>query len=488
VGGGIALYSIYQGSDRILATFEKQAWEITAIISSNIANELYYLNLAEASLRLQATRVNPDVRQTYVMDLDGRVLIDGTRENVLRDEKLADPFSNKVLLSDHWISGIERDTLKIGGPILLADGKRIGYLQVGFSLGRIHQIIEDTTRTSLYITLICLGIGAILAVILSTGFTRPILSIVRASKEIGEGKLDTRLDIKRGDELGVLADSINHMAANLSSLYNELRNQTIELDRANKVKMEFLSVTSHELRTPLNVVMGYVGMIHDKILGEINPEQEQALGKVLRQSEHLLTTINGVMEVTKIEAGAVVVENQEVKPRDLLEDLRSCYDLPLDKEVTLTWNYPPELPPIKTDSGKLRQILQNLIDNAIKFTDKGHVTVAARCVIAECAGNGTEGNGRNGFLEFRVTDTGIGIPEELLPAIFDRFRQGDSSETRSHGGVGLGLYIVKNFTELLGGKVDVESQPGKGSTFSVLIPNEKQAAHDQGPLGRTLGS
>jgi signal transduction histidine kinase len=216
--------------------------------------------------------------------------------------------------------------------------------------------------------------------------------------------------------------------------------------------------------------MGYVGMIHDRILGEINPEQEKALGKVLRQSEHLLTTIDGVMEVTKIEAGAVVVERQEVKPRDLLEDLRSWYDLPLDKEVTLTWDYPPELPPIKTDSGKLKQILQNLIDNAIKFTDKGHVTVSARRVTTECARPTAEGNGQNGFLEFRVTDTGIGIPEELLPSIFDRFRQGDSSETRSHGGVGLGLYIVKNFTELLGGKVDVESHPGKGSTFSVALP------------------
>ncbi len=272
------------------------------------------------------------------------------------------------------------------------------------------------------------------------------------------------------------------IAIHNSQLYEQTQQQAVELEQANKVKDQFLSVISHELRTPVNVIMGYTAMVKAGSLGEINSEQERALGKVANCTGELLAMINGILQVTLIEAQKVKVENHEFNLGHFLDDLRSGCELPLDKELTLRWEYSSDPAVITADSRKLNHILQNLINNAVKFTDRGLVTVSAKIL----AGSGREttagdeearvghqqpGNGaREGSIELKVADTGVGIESEKLPIIFELFRQGDSSETRLHGGVGLGLYIAKTFTELLGGKIEVESEEGKGSTFTVTIP------------------
>jgi len=265
------------------------------------------------------------------------------------------------------------------------------------------------------------------------------------------------------------------IAIHNSEVYEEMAKLAADLSRSNKVKDEFLSVMSHELRTPLNVVMGYTGMIRDGLLGEINPEQEKALGKVISRARDQLTMISSILQATQLEAEGVRVERHEVSLKDFLDDLRSSYTIPLGKEISLVWDYPSDLPVINTDGEKLKHILHNLINNAMKFTARGHVTVSARCL----TGAGMDASGKrqaasNGFeaVQIAVADTGIGIAKELFPVIFERFHQVDSSETRKYGGVGIGLYIVKKFTELLGGKVELESEEGKGSTFTVTIPCE----------------
>ena len=238
----------------------------------------------------------------------------------------------------------------------------------------------------------------------------------------------------------------------------ERKRNLADLEKSDRVKTEFLGFVSHELRTPLNAIVGYTNMLQDEALGEINHEQEQVLGKILRHSHNLHVMINSLLEATKIGAGAVDLKIHELQLVKFLDELKSCYTLPLDKEVGLIWDYPPELPFIRTDSGKVRHILQNLINNAIKFSPKGHVTISARCL------SGTK------TVEFKVEDTGVGIPKELLPVIFEMFRQVDSTHTTPSGGVGLGLYIVKQFTELLGGEVEVESEVGRGTAFTVVLP------------------
>jgi signal transduction histidine kinase/HAMP domain-containing protein len=247
------------------------------------------------------------------------------------------------------------------------------------------------------------------------------------------------------------------VALESARLVEQIKNQAVELEKANKVKGEFLGFVSHELKTPVGTVMGYTEMLKDGVFGETTLEQRKTLEKVTTYCRDLVSMIDGLLQATRIEAGAIKLEREEVAVIDFLDELKLVYSVPLNRELALTWDYPSELPAIKTDREKLKHILQNLISNAIKYTDKGNVTISVRV---------KEG----GSVEFTVEDTGIGIPEELLPVIFEMFRQADRSKNGSRGGVGLGLHIVKKFTELLGGTVEVESEVGKGSTFTVTVP------------------
>jgi signal transduction histidine kinase len=241
----------------------------------------------------------------------------------------------------------------------------------------------------------------------------------------------------------------------------DLQQKTSELERANKAKDEFLSIVSHELRTPLNVVIGYSAMLQEGILGEVNPKQEEVLGKMLDRANDQLKLINSILQATQIGAGTVSVIRENVSLKEFIEELKSRYDFPFKKEITLQWQYSSELPLLNTDSDKLKHILQNIIDNAIKFTEKGRIIVSVQSM------------SESGTIEFKVTDTGVGIPKAMQPVIFEMFRQVDSSENRPFEGVGLGLYIVKKLAEILGGKVEVESEEGQGSTFIVTLPSER---------------
>jgi GAF domain-containing protein len=241
-----------------------------------------------------------------------------------------------------------------------------------------------------------------------------------------------------------------------NKLYDELKQKLGELQRANKVKDEFLSVMSHELRTPLNVVIGYASLIREGMLGPTNIEQGKALDKLVLRTHELLTMITGILYAASIEANEVRVDLIHFALGGLLDQVRRAYAAPLSKPVALEWNYPADLPVIRSDPDKIRWILQALVDNGIKFTDSGRVAVTAR-VVGE-------------WMELQVSDTGIGISEEKLALIFDKFRQADGSETRRYGGIGLGLYIAQSFTRLLGGTIEIDSAPARGSTFTVKLP------------------
>ena len=248
-----------------------------------------------------------------------------------------------------------------------------------------------------------------------------------------------------------------------AQLYEQIRRQALDLERSNKIKDEFLGVMSHELRTPISVVMGYTGMLREKVLGDINPRQDKVLETIMSRTSDQLALVNNILYAALLETHQLKSDSRVVNLKDLLGQLRDTYSKPLKKEPALHWDYPAETLAINIDASKVKHILQNLIDNAMKFTSKGQVTISATI--------GQEATDRRRpWVEFKVADTGVGIPEEHLPFIFDKFRQADSSETRPYGGTGMGLYIVKQFTELLGGTLEVESQPGKGSTFTVRIP------------------
>lgn len=261
------------------------------------------------------------------------------------------------------------------------------------------------------------------------------------------------------EEISFLSSFADRVALAIynASLYKEMEKLAGELALANKVKDEFMSVMSHELRTPLTALIGYAQLLCDGALGMINERQNKALQKMLNRSKDLMNLIDNILMATRIEAEAVQQIRDFVELKDFLQKLELEYMDLLENDLILNWDYPPELPAIQTDSRKLKQILENLIGNAIKFTGKGKVTVQVRQIAGKA-------------VEFKVIDTGVGIPQDALSLIFERFRQVDSSNTRPHSGAGIGLFVVKKFTELLGGTVQVESEMGKGSTFTVRLP------------------
>jgi signal transduction histidine kinase/DNA-binding response OmpR family regulator len=238
-----------------------------------------------------------------------------------------------------------------------------------------------------------------------------------------------------------------------------------EMAKSNKVKDEFLSVMSHELRTPVTIITGYTALIQDGMFGEVNQEMKKALSTVISRADDLLGLVDSILEATTIETGKALLRIEEVDVKDFVQYLKSTLRYPLNKDITVQWDYSADLPVIKTDAGKLKHILQNLIDNAIKFTEKGFVTIAVNY------------SRETQELKFSVADTGIGISPESWDMIFEKFVQADSSSSRPHEGVGLGLYIVKKLTELLGGTVEVKSELGKGSCFTAKVPTSDTSLH-----------
>jgi signal transduction histidine kinase len=178
----------------------------------------------------------------------------------------------------------------------------------------------------------------------------------------------------------------------------------------------------------------------------------------LTSSDDLLDLVMTLLEAAAIDANDVRLKREEVGLSPLLAQLKASLRVPGDKELEIVWDYPADLPVVMTDGGKLKQVLHNLIDNAVKFTDRGRIQVSSRPVP----------QGKQ--VQFEVFDTGAGIPSDALPMIFEKFQQLDSSVTRPYAGLGLGLYIAKKFTELLGGKLSVSTELGKGSEFTVALP------------------
>ena len=230
-----------------------------------------------------------------------------------------------------------------------------------------------------------------------------------------------------------------------------------ELARANSLKNDFLATMSHELRTPLNIIMGYTDLLLEGDFGVLTEDQRKSLYSVGHSARELLSLISATLDVSRMEAGHMPVETDAVDMEELLEELQQETQREGRKEgLSFLWRVEPTLPIVYTDRTKLKVIIKNLLSNAIKFTTSG--TVAIHAVRREAG------------IEICIRDTGIGIAPETMPVIFDMFRQGDSSDTRRYGGVGLGLYIVRRLLDLLHGTVSVESIVGQGSTFRICIP------------------
>ncbi|HUF28981.1 MAG TPA: ATP-binding protein [Gemmatimonadaceae bacterium] len=270
---------------------------------------------------------------------------------------------------------------------------------------------------------------------------------------------------------GQLEERIRAATADLAEQNARLQWQSRELEKANRLKSEFLASMSHELRTPINALIGYTALMLDRIYGDLTGKQEEGLRRIQASAQHLLALINDILDLAKIEAGKMPMHLEETSLQHLIGEITQQIEpLVRKKQLEYRCDVPANLAPMFTDRVKVKQILLNLLSNAVKFTHKGHVALTAVPI--------------DDLIRIDVSDTGIGILPRDLEAIWEDFRQLDQSRTREYGGTGLGLSITRKLVERLGGTVTVTSTPGDGSVFSVVLPlrSPSASAEDRSPF------
>lgn len=352
-------------------------------------------------------------------------------------------------------------------------GTLIGVVAVDHPAARAHPALW----TNLALSLLAGALAGILAILVFYLITQklvlsPVRELTLVAEGVSEGRHDIRSEIATGDEFEELARAFNAMLAHLQVSENELRTINKSLDtrlgdlaernvalfESNKLKSQFLANVSHELRTPLTSIIGFA-----ELLREASIEQG---GRALRYSENIMSSgrmllgmINDLLDLAKIEAGKLELHLSTFDLKELATNLLDFMQPLADKKgLRLLMHLPPDLPPILSDSGRLQQILYNLLSNALKFTTKGDDVVLSMNRVEDDR------------IHIAVRDTGVGIPPDQLYEVFEKFRQLDGSMTREHGGSGLGLAISKELVAILGGTIQVTSEVNKGSIFSITLP------------------
>lgn len=326
-------------------------------------------------------------------------------------------------------------------------------------LDMVRPIFEQGRVTQRYMLVAvaggCLFCGTILVLFLSR---RVLTRVDRLSREVraAHDSRSVRMSDAGTDEIGALASSMNEMLATIERSQRELTEARVAAEAANKAKSEFLSTITHEIRSPMTAVIGYADLLLEP--GVTDDQRRDHVSRIRRSGEHLLGVINDLLDASKIEAGAMAIESVPCSVRQIADDVKSMAETKV-KAAGISFNVEiaqsvPGM--IASDPLRLRQILMNLVSNAVKFTRQGSVTV--RVDLAD-----------ESTLRMRVEDTGIGMSPEQVDKLFKPFSQADSSTSRRYGGTGLGLTISRNLARLMGGNITVESRSGEGSIFTATV-------------------
>ncbi len=359
------------------------------------------------------------------------------------------------------------------GPALQPD-QLVGLVDVTFPPGPAGLIWWTRGVFAIAAVLAALLAFAILYAIARRIILVPLGSLHHLADRVAEGDLTSRSDVATGDEFEWLGRRFNEMLDAIQTQQEKLRQANRALDlrlsemaesnvalyEANRIKNEFLANVSHELRTPLNSIIGF-----GELLSETDDERRRRHAThILTSARMLLGIINDLLDLARIEAGKSEVRREKVSVREVCETLAQLIRPMADKKhLELRLELAEELPVVRTDQGKVQQILYNLLSNSIKFTPPGGSVTVSASVVSE-VGNGPSG------VAISVADTGPGIPAADQQLIFEKFRQLDDSMTRVHSGAGLGLAISRDLTALLGGKLVLDSEPGHGATFTLTLP------------------
>ncbi len=373
-----------------------------------------------------------------------------------------------------------------GGAVsyLMKDARHVGYAKVEpaskwvvVTSGKQAQVFASAYRAGLTVFLIgsaFLGLASLLIIRFGNGVLNTLLSLINYAKDVSEGDFEHKLeDTTREDELGVLHTS-------LQKLVDALENMLLETQESSKMKSQFLANMSHEIRTPLNAI---IGMTHLSLRDtELSPKQRDYLEKIRTAARSLLGIINDILDISKVEAGMLEMEDSPFNLRETLQDILSVHNPGASaKGLALTLEYPDEVPErFIGDPLRIGQVVSNIVGNAIKFTSSGSVSIA---VAHEGDVPGEDGQTRSA-MRVSVTDSGIGIAPEMLTKLFQPFTQADASISRRFGGTGLGLAISNRLVGMMGGRFAVASTVGEGTTFSFTMqllqdPDGKKSAGEE---------
>lgn len=325
----------------------------------------------------------------------------------------------------------------------------------------VNEVVVQRNHLVIIAFIVLLTFGLFLTWAIRTIVHRPLQHLVSATRAISEGYKDVRLDMTREDEFGYLSRFFNEMLDRLMAQQHDLQMAVETAQSASRAKSAFLANMSHELRTPLNAIIGYSEMLQEDADAEGLSSHIPDLKRIQTAGTHLLSLINDVLDLSKIEAGKTSLELRSFTVSTLIEDVVSTVQplISRNKNILLIEGG-SQLGKMYSDETKLRQSLVNLLSNAAKFTEQGTVTLSIR----------RESEMEGDWMCFQVSDTGIGIPRDQTARLFTDFTQVDSSTTRKYGGTGLGLAISRRYCQQLGGDIKVISDLGKGSVFTIGIP------------------